>query len=221
MGPMGVQRPGENNRVLRVEHLKVGSAPPLSFEVADGRCLAIEGPSGAGKSRLLRAIADLDKAAGQVFLDGAERREMPAPAWRRLVRYSAAEPAWWTDTARPAFPQSRASPERIGRLMASLGLDAGLLDQPLATISTGERQRLAFIRAVIDDPKVILFDEPTASLDVKTAALVEELIKFQVLAGRSIVIVSHDRGLVDRVSHAKLALDKAPAPRQKLGNTTR
>ena len=110
--------------MLRVEHLKVGYMPPRSFEVADGRCLAIEGPSGAGKTRLLRAIADLDKAAGQVFLDGAERREMPAPAWRRLVRYSAAEPAWWTDTARPAFPQSRAAAERIGRLMVSLGLEA-------------------------------------------------------------------------------------------------
>jgi ABC-type iron transport system FetAB ATPase subunit len=79
--------------VLRVEHLQAATLPPLTFEVAAGECLAIEGPSGAGKTLLLRAIADLDPAPGQVFLSGAERNEMPAPVWRRSVRYCAAEPA--------------------------------------------------------------------------------------------------------------------------------
>ena len=64
--------------MLRVEHLQAGTLPPLTFEVAAGECLAIEGPSGAGKTLLLRAIADLDPAPGQVFLNGAERNEMPA-----------------------------------------------------------------------------------------------------------------------------------------------
>ena len=68
--------------MLRVEKLKVGGLPPLSFEVAKGECMSIEGPSGSGKTRLLRAIADLDDAPGYVFLEGVERREMPAP-WRR------------------------------------------------------------------------------------------------------------------------------------------
>ena len=79
--------------MLRVEHLQAGTLPPLTFEVGAGECLAVEGPSGAGKTRLLRAIADLDSAPGQVFLNGAERNEMPAPRWRRHVRYCAAEPA--------------------------------------------------------------------------------------------------------------------------------
>ena len=81
--------------MLRVDYLSVGGLAPLSFEAAAHECLAIEGPSGSGKTRLLRAIADLDAAAGYVYLEGVERREMPGPEWRRRVRYASAEPAWW------------------------------------------------------------------------------------------------------------------------------
>src|SRR5262245_35310616 len=90
--------------VLRIDYLSVAGLPPLSFEVAPGQCLAIEGPSGSGKTRLLRAIADLDPAEGYVFLEGVERSEMPAPLWRRRVRFVAAESAWWAPTARAHFP---------------------------------------------------------------------------------------------------------------------
>jgi ABC-type multidrug transport system ATPase subunit len=192
--------------LLRVEHLQVGDLPPLSFEIADGECLAVEGPSGVGKTRLLRAIADLEPARGQVFLDGAERSEMAAPDWRRRVRYCSAEPAWWTETARSAFP----SAARLNRLLDSLALDPGVLDRAIAMLSTGERQRLALARALIDEPKVLLLDEPTTALDPQAAALVEELIKFQLLAGRSVVLVSHDHGQIERLAHARLLLPRSP-----------
>ena len=140
--------------------------PPLSFEVADGECLsAVEAPSGTGKTRLLGAIADLDLAGGHIFLDGAERAELAADQWRRSVRYVAAEPAWWTDTPRPSFPATPAASVRIDRLLRALGLDAALLDRPIAQLSTGERQRLALARALSDEPRVLLLDEPCASLD--------------------------------------------------------
>ena len=194
--------------MLRVEHLKAGSLPALSFEVADGECLAVEGPSGAGKTRLLRAIADLDPAEGHVFVDGAGRQETPPSAWRRLVRYVAAEPAWWTETARPAMIARAGHGARLDRLLAAVGLEPRLLDQPLAQLSTGERQRLALVRALLDEPKVLLLDEPTAALDVASAALVEELLRFQLLSGRSAVLVSHDQGLVERLAHARLLLGR-------------
>ena len=189
--------------MLRVEHLKIGTLPPLSFEVGDGRCLAVEGPSGSGKTRLLRAIADLDAAPGQIFLDGSERHEMTAPQWRRLVRYAAAEPGWWSDTPRSAFAFNRKSAPRRDRLLASLGLDAAMLDQSLATLSTGERQRLALVRALADEPKVLLLDEPTGALDVEAAALVEQDIQSQLHAGRIVILASHDRGLVGRLAHER------------------
>jgi ABC-type multidrug transport system ATPase subunit len=190
--------------LLRVEHLQIGELPPLTFEVADSECLAIEGPSGIGKTRMLRAIADLEPAHGQVFLDGAERNEMPGPEWRRLVRYCAAEPAWWTETARSAF----ASAARLERVLDSLGLTPDVLDRPIAVLSTGERQRLALARALIDEPKILLLDEPTTALDAQAAALVEELIKFQLLSGRSAILVSHDASQIERLAHARLLLPK-------------
>lgn len=197
--------------MLRVEHLRIGDLSPLTFKVADGECLAIEGPSGSGKTRLLRAIADLDLSQGLVFLDGAERNEMPASEWRRHVRYCAAEPSWWTETAQGAFSDTD-NPEagRLQRLLAALGLPASLLNRPLSVVSTGERQRLALTRALLDNPKVLLLDEPTASLDPQATALVEELIKFQLLSGRSVILASHNRAQVERLAHVRLLLPKRP-----------
>jgi len=201
--------------LLRVEHVRIGSLPPLSFAVADGECLAIEGPSGSGKTRILRAIGDLDPVDGQLFLDGTERREMAATAWRKAVRYAAAEPGWWADTPRETFPKSPAIAARAVRLLAAVGLGEHVLDRPVGLLSTGERQRIALVRALVDEPKLLLLDEPTGALDVASTALVEELLRFQLLAGRSILIASHDGALIKRLSHARLQLapaDRPPGP---------
>lgn len=200
--------------MLRVERLQVGSLKPLTFEVAGGECLAVEGPSGTGKTLLLRALADLDPAPGRVVVDGQERSEVPAYAWRRRVRYCAAEPAWWTDTPRGSLPAG-APAQKLDRLMRQLDLEPALLDRAIANLSTGERQRLALVRALLDEPSVLLLDEPTGALDPQSRALVEELIRFQMLSGRAIVLVSHDAAQVGRLAHARLVLSKekpAPAP---------
>jgi ABC-type iron transport system FetAB ATPase subunit len=202
--------------VLRVDYLSVPGLPTLSFEVPPGECLAVEGPSGSGKSRVLRAIADLDPADGYVLLDGIERAEVSGPAWRRRVRYASAEAAWWAPTAR----EHLAPGAKVDRLALALGLDVAVLDWPLHELSTGERQRLAFLRALADEPRVLLLDEPTSALDPTSAALTEELIKFQLLADRIVLLVSHDAAQIDRLAHARLLLadgnnvqqrDRAPA----------
>ncbi|WP_295555515.1 ATP-binding cassette domain-containing protein [uncultured Hyphomicrobium sp.] len=189
----------------------MGSLPPLSFAVSNGECLAIEGPSGSGKTRILRAIADLDPVEGHVFLDGTERREMAPQLWRRAVRYAAAEPGWWTDTPRDTLPISQATLPRIDRLISALGLAEDILDRPVSLLSTGERQRIALVRALADDPKVLLLDEPTAALDKSASALVEEMVRFQLLAGHCVLIASHDAGLIGRLAHVRLQL--APSDR--------
>jgi UDP-glucose/iron transport system ATP-binding protein len=195
--------------MLRIDYLKVGGLPPLSFEVAAHECLAVEGPSGSGKTRLLRAIADLDDADGYVHLEGAERRELPGPEWRRRVRYVSAESAWWGTTAREHFSPTA----RLDRLLGALALESALLDRPISQLSTGERQRLGLVRAVADEPPVLLLDEPTSALDTQAAALVEELIKFQMLAGRIVILVSHDAQQIERLSHARLLLADSTGPR--------
>ncbi|MFZ4809052.1 MAG: ABC transporter ATP-binding protein [Hyphomicrobiaceae bacterium] len=191
--------------MLKIEKLSVAGLPPLTFSVAAGECLAVEGPSGSGKTRLLRAIADLDPAPGYVSLGGQERHEMSGSAWRRQVRYCAAEPAWWSPTARRhATPGP--SETRFVRLALQLDVPEALLDRPIDELSTGERQRLALALALADEPKAILLDEPTGALDVGRSALVEEIIRFQLLAGRIVLLVSHNTAQVDRLAEARLEL---------------
>lgn len=197
--------------MLKVEKLQVGTLPPLSFAVAASECLSVEGPSGSGKTRLLRAIADLDEAEGYVYLEGVERREMSAPEWRRLVRYFAAEPGWWAATGREHFAPGIDS-ARLERLMDAVGLDPLLLDQPIGQLSTGERLRLALVRGLIDEPRVLLLDEPAAALDPQSTALVDELIRFQLLAGRTVLLVSHDPAEIARLAHQRLQLRAADRP---------
>jgi len=197
--------------VLRVDYLSVGGLRPISFEVAAHECLAIEGPSGCGKTRLLRAIADLDAADGYVYLEGAERREVPAPEWRRRVRYASAEPAWWGAKAREHFPATA----KLDRLLSAVGLESVLLDRPISELSTGERQRLGLVRAIADEPRVLLLDEPTSALDAQAAALAEELIKFQILLGRIVILVSHDSQQLTRLANARLQLTDAGTARSR------
>jgi len=188
--------------VLRVDYLAVSGLPPVSFEVAPHECLAVEGPSGAGKTRLLRAIADLDAADGFVYLEGAERREVPAPEWRRRVRYASAEPAWWDARAREHFLAGA----KLDRLILAVGLEPSLLDRPISELSTGERQRLGLVRALADEPRVLLLDEPTSALDAQATALAEELIRFQILAGRIVLLVSHNPAQIVRLASTRLVL---------------
>ena len=188
--------------VLRVDYLSVGGLAPISFEVAAHECLAVEGPSGSGKTRLLRAIADLEASEGYVYLEGAERREVSGPEWRRRVRYASAEPGWWGANAREHFPPTA----KLDRLLSAVGLESAVLDRPISELSTGERQRLGLVRAIADEPRVLLLDEPTSALDAQAAALAEELIKFQILAGRLVILVSHNPQQIVRLAHNRLLL---------------
>lgn len=205
--------------MLRADQLKIADLPPLSFEVGDGECMSLEGPSGSGKTRIARALADLEPASGYVFVDGAERREIPAPEWRRLVRYVAAEPGWWTDTPRQALPIEPSTQPHLTKLMESLALAPELLDRPIAILSTGERQRLAIVRALLDDPPVLILDEPTSALDSNSAARVEQLLRHRLQRKRSIILISHDIDQIERLSDLRLQLapmDTQTAPPNRI-----
>jgi ABC-type multidrug transport system ATPase subunit len=121
------------------------------------------------------------------------------------VRYASAEPAWWGAIVREHFPVTA----KLDRLLSALALQPAILDRPIAELSTGERQRLGLVRAIADEPRVLLLDEPTSALDAQGAALAEELIKFQMLAGRIVIMVSHDAAQIERLAHARLLLADA------------
>ena len=188
--------------MLRIESLEVYGLEPVSFEVASGECLAVQGPSGSGKTVLLRALADLDPTVGEIFLDGAERNGLSGPEWRKRVRYAAAEPGWWGETPREHFSGC----EGLDKLVLTLGLKAAQLDQGIAQLSTGERQRMALARAIFDAPSVLLLDEPTGALDAKATAQAERVIKRQLKKGRAVILVSHDPNQVKRLADRKLTI---------------
>jgi ABC-type multidrug transport system ATPase subunit len=190
--------------VLKVDHLRVGALSPVSFALAAGQCLYVSGASGSGKTRLLRALADLDPAGGTVMLEGVDRGEMPAPQWRKLVRYVSAEPGWWGPTPRPHLA---ADAEAVAPLVVALGLAREVLDQPIAQLSTGERLRLGLIRAVCGRPRVLLLDEPLAGLDRDAAQRVEALIGAELDLGRIVVLVSHREASLQRRARAELVIE--------------
>lgn len=191
--------------MLTVSGLHGASTRPISFDLDLGECLAVQGPSGAGKSLLLRAIADLDPARGEVFLNGRPRGEFTGPQWRHRVGYVPAEPGWWADVIGQHFNADGT----VMALMSRLGLDRSLLDKPVIQASTGERARLALIRALAVGPQVLLLDEPTSALDQARTFAVEDLIAERTAKGLAVVWVTHDPEQAKRIS--KRCLTVLPA----------
>ena len=189
--------------MLRVEGLSRLGFGPFDFEVGDGVCLAITGPSGAGKSVLLRAIADLDPNEGRVSTASIEREMVAAPDWRRNVALLPAESGWWADGVAAHFRDVAA----VTPLLEKVGMDRDALGWQVARPSTGERHRLALLRALEQEPEVLLLDEPTTMLDTRTTAMVEDLLKAKMAQGLSIVMVTHDPDQPKRIAERVMWLE--------------
>lgn len=188
--------------LLQVRDLRTNLLKPASLSLSAGECIAVQGPSGAGKTLVLRAIADLDPNEGLVCLDGRDRSTMTGPEWRRLVGYVPAEPGWWADTVGEHFSEWAAALA----FARQLGFPDEAKAWPIARLSTGERLRLALIRALMVGPRVLLLDEPTAALDPASVAAVEALIATRLRAGLAVLWVTHDAGQAKRVAHRLLVV---------------
>ena len=182
---------------LTVKQLRSELAGPFELSIGRGTCAAITGASGSGKSLFLRMVADLDPNQGEVWLNEQARAAMPAPAWRKQVTYVAAESGWWAEIVIQHFP--RRWRDEIATLTSSLGLRDELLDAPVAQLSTGEKQRLALVRALLPAPPVLLLDEPTGPLDQESVVRVEALLRQRMATGTSILLVTHDPSQAERL----------------------
>jgi len=190
----------------------------VSIGVEGGELVALMGPSGSGKTTLLRALSLIDPpASGRVTMDGAticeagrvlvddrrlRRRKMGIifQSYNLIPFLTALENVALVLTldgvpAREAFRRSRGLLERLDL--------AHRADQHPATLSGGEQQRLAVARAVINDPKVILADEPTAALDTERGQAVMALLRLLGREGSAgVIVVTHDERMLagfDRV----------------------
>jgi len=181
---------------LEVNELTSRHVGPCSLTLYPGECASLGGPSGGGKSLLLRAIADLDPNTGEVLLDQQPRERYPPTDWRRLVGYLPADSGWWGERVGEHF---RARPD--GQRLARLGLPRDAPDWSVERLSSGERQRLALLRLLENEPAVLLLDEATANLDPDSQRNAETLI-LEYLSTRATcsLWVSHDAAQRERLA---------------------
>lgn len=185
---------------LSIVSLKNQIFGPVTVAVDAGQSLIVAGVSGSGKTRFLRAVADLDEAEGDILLNGCSFRSQPAYDWRRQVRFVPATSGWWFEIVRPHFTVS----DDLYEAMDILELRRELLDSQLRDISTGEQQRLSFLRSIQNKPAVLLLDEPTSALDLRSISGVEALIDRELKRGAIILLASHSAEQVEKYGQQQL-----------------
>ena len=199
-----------------------GSAPVVAlagvtFRLGPARCLALVGPNGAGKSTLLRILAtvvaptagraavcgfDVDSQAAQVrarvgFAGNADRSFFwPLTGIENLVFFGQL-----AGMSRPAAHDASL------RLIERVGLGRAA-ESRVSGYSAGMRQRLGLARALLHRPPVLLLDEPTANLDAEYREIAIEIINAAVDEGRSVVVATHDPGLVSATATDTLRLEQ-------------
>ncbi|MEM6519307.1 MAG: ATP-binding cassette domain-containing protein [Cyanobacteria bacterium P01_C01_bin.70] len=195
----------------------------LSFDLFPGDRLAVVGPSGAGKSLLLRALAGLDPIqSGQITFQRQSLSSLDMPQFRSQVIYLHQQPALSEGSVESNLQQvyklaihrnSTYDRSRILAYLSRLGRSADFLDRSVEQLSGGERQVVACLRSLQLSSRVLLLDEPTASLDKATTEQLETLIAHwqQTDSLKAYVWISHDPAQIERVAARKLVLSKVAA----------
>jgi phosphonate transport system ATP-binding protein len=203
------------------------AAENVSARIVDGERVALVGPSGAGKTTLLRlANGSLQPDSGDITFDGepatsddialayqGETLVDRRTALANVLSGRVGDLSWWRGLLEPLSPQN---PEPALELLDAVGLRAKA-DQRADQLSAGERQRVAFARAVIQDAPAVLADEPTANLDPSSRATVLDVLD-SVTEDRILLTVLHDIDLAldryDRVigiANGRVRFDAPPA----------
>jgi sodium transport system ATP-binding protein len=179
----------------------------ISFTVKPGEIYGLLGPNGAGKSTTLRMIAGLmHPERGTISVCGADTQGEPERA-RGLVGYLSTDLNVYNRFTPREFLRlfgefqgvDPAVAERRGlHLLEKLELNE-FVDVKMEGFSSGQRQKVGIARALLHDPKVIVFDEPTTGLDVLTAKTVLDLLRLMREEGRSVIVSTHVLPLVEQV----------------------
>jgi ATP-binding cassette subfamily B protein len=200
--------PGEGHLVLEGVSFAYGDedAPTLidiDLDVPAGRTIALIGPTGSGKTTLTQLVPRFyDATAGRVLIDGADVRDLRLDELRRSVGMVSQDPFLFSTTVREniAYGRPEATDEEVRRVarMARAeafidalpdGFDTVVGERGL-TLSGGQRQRVAIARALLTDPRILILDEATASVDASTEREIQAALR-EVMAGRTTLVIAH------------------------------
>lgn len=197
----------------------------LNFQLGAGEVLVITGANGSGKTTLARMFAGLlEPGRGNLLADGVDLAQMAPVWWRRQLIYLPQEPRFFTGSLRENLLAFNANLDAgaMHTLLARVGLDdfidqnAEGLDMMLvnggANLSLGMRRRLALARALANNGKLVLLDEPTEGLDAEGAGRVYAVMNDLATQGHTIIACSHDNQII-RGAHHMLDLNEKPVPR--------
>jgi iron complex transport system ATP-binding protein len=193
----------------------------VSCAVAPGRLVAVAGPNGSGKTTLVRALTGLAPLeAGEVLVEGRPLERWSRGELARVLgvvpqREEIAFPLLVEETVllgRYARLGPLAAPSRADRLAVQAALErcdvAGLARRPVDSLSGGEWQRVRLARALAQEPRALVLDEPTASLDVRHEMELLELVRRLVDDGMAGLIITHQLNLAARFADRMLLLDR-------------
>lgn len=192
-------------KIFELEHLGLASPEKIMLEdvslsVEAGAHLTITGPSGSGKSSLLKLLAALvSPSSGRIVYQGRDLEDLDPVAYRREVSYCFQQPLLFGQTVRDnmAFPfEIRQLPfdqERVLSALARLNLGPEFLEKPIKELSGGEKQRVALVRNLLFEPKVLLLDEVSSGLDEQTKLLLRAFLKDLHQEGVTLIEVTHDQ----------------------------
>lgn len=193
----------EKDRILQVSKLGVKLhnqvvLEDVSFKLRKGKTLAIVGPNGAGKTVLFRALLNLMPHTGKIeWADKVKIGYVPQTMYVSDIPISIKE-----------FFMFKSS-MNMEEALESVGLDKEILNKPLDVLSGGQLQRVLIAWAIIDNPNVLLFDEPTADVDMGSVeAIYKMLDELRKRREITILLISHDVHIVRDYSDYMLALNK-------------
>jgi putative ABC transport system ATP-binding protein len=198
-------------KVYLMGKVEVPAVRGIDFCANKGDYVAITGPSGSGKSTLLNLIGCLDTpTAGKIMLSGVDIELLSENDLARVRRKTIGF-VFQTFNLIPAlsakenvalpmrfdgFPKTAAN-QKAEALLEMVGLGHRVEHKP-TELSGGERQRVAIARALINDPQMILADEPTGNLDTKSGQMVIDLLEGLNKNGMTLIVITHDAGIADK-----------------------
>lgn len=199
----------------------------LTLEIEKGEFVLLMGPSGAGKSTLLRMLIAAEiPDEGQIFVQGknvTKLRTSDIPFLRRKVGTVFQDfrllpkKSVFENVALPLIVQGASSVDirrKVTEALRAVGVDHKK-DQPPASLSAGEQQRVCIARAIVNGPIVLLADEPTGNLDPERTAEIIELFKLINARGTTVIVATHDPQVMAQINRRVIVLQEGvllPAP---------